>query len=884
MVSLGAARAWGAAAPALPPLSLPAPLTGNAAVTGSATAAVALAAAERAHDLGLPSLAADLYRDILGTPGADPTAVSLALATALLDAGRATEAEPALEAIPEPRGAAWRLRSGLAALLLRKRSEAQAHWDAIKAEEVPEADRAWYAFFTGALYDTATPRDERRANQFYVQAELSAPTEIARARFQLAGEQVRLRLFNRPSDDALKQTRETAERFRGSVVGYNAARYHAVMLAAAGQTSEAVESLQRVLVAIPAQERASRDELRFMLGLIGDRGRGGAGRNALQQLLESGQKPERQRQALQLLAEASRAEPLRKAFQADLDKLIAARPPHPILESLWFTRAQFALGDKDYARAEADAGALLREFPLSALRLHVLGVLTQSAWEQQRYRLAADYARRARNDVAGGAAAQMSARVRIDLGVLEAEASFRAGDFRNAAEALAAVLRDRRAELEPQRISELMFLRVLAEIRAASSEAPRVLDELARDPAFEVTGRWQAEWELARALQLQGGAGAKEALARVQALLAAPEAERGSLPPDLRARMMWLHAQLAFDNGEAEPTVRLVDALLAASLDVDAKLKDEIASRAMLLKVRAEFAQKAEAAALATLERVRVGYAKTDAAASSYLIEAEHYAAQDKIGEARRALIGLTDNADYRAGPYAPYALYRLALLSERLGSEENLKEANRRIEELIEVTEKSGGDHELVFAARLKQGEIFTTRNDLPAAQRAYEYLVNNYARRPDVVYAQLALAKCHNAQSATDPDRVHTNSARLLFEQLRDRVDAPLDVRVEAGYNLGGILLREGRIAEAVLVWWRDVVVAFPIDTAKPVEQGATRLYWIARTLCDVGEACEKLGRWDEAKRSYQLVLEKKLPYGDAIARARLQQLGMEPGKTGP
>jgi hypothetical protein len=42
-----------------------------------------------------------------------------------------------------------------------------------------------------------------------------------------------------------------------------------------------------------------------LLGLIGDRGSGGPGRNALVQLLENGQNAQRQRQAWQLLAEAS---------------------------------------------------------------------------------------------------------------------------------------------------------------------------------------------------------------------------------------------------------------------------------------------------------------------------------------------------------------------------------------------------------------------------------------------------------------------------------------------------------------------------------------------------------------------------------------------------
>src|SRR5256886_9841376 len=52
-----------------------------------------------------------------------------------------------------------------------------------------------------------------------------------------------------------------------------------------------------------------------------------------------------------------------------------------------------------------------------------------------------------------------------------------------------------------------MFQRVLAEIKAGANDGGKVLDELAADRAFDLENRWQAEWSLARALQLQGDAG-----------------------------------------------------------------------------------------------------------------------------------------------------------------------------------------------------------------------------------------------------------------------------------------------------------------------------------------------------------------------------------------
>ncbi len=880
-------------------LSAPAPLLRAVAAPSAGESISILTAAQRAQDLGLPMMAADLFRQAREKPGADRTGLTLALATALLDAGQAEEAEKVLAEMPEPRGSAWHLRAGLAAMQLRKFDAGRAEFAAIKESEVPESDYPWYWFFQGTLADVAPVREMSRANSFYVRAENAAATELARVRFQLAGEQHRLRMGT-ATDADLKPLRETYARLQGTSVGYGYAESIAALLDRLGRKGEAVTFLQSALVPLQRQEREWWDKLRLDLGLIGDKSRTGAGRYALNQLVENGNDPKRQRQALEILAVASGTEAERKALHDLLSKLIAAKPDHPIKESLLLYRAQLALAEKDlkdFALAEADANALIDQFPGSPLRVHALGVLTQSAWEQRRFRTAAVQAQKARAEfVPGGTAASGDpakvARARADLGVLEAEARFRAGlaaperndDFRLAADAYAAVLRERPAGMEPAKVGALIYQRVLAEIKSSSGEAGKVLDQLAQDPAFDAANRWQAEWSLARALQLQGEAGVKEAFARVNNLLREPAPSAVVLPVELRARMAWLQARLAFEGNEAEQAIKLVNALVSAPWEIDPGLKTEIASTAILLKARAEFALGREPAAIETLKGLREtpAYAKTDAAISSFLIEAEHYAGQDKIDEARNLLIGLTDNSDYKNSEYVPIALFQLALLSERLGRPDNLIEANKRIEDLIERVTKSPvpGQADLVFAARMKQGDIFRKRNDFPSAQHAYEDLVIKYSRRPDVVLARLALAETHNALSSpADPS--HADTAQKIFEQLHDQADAPDDVRVEAGYNLGKLLERRGKLTEAGKIWWQDVIEIF---LKKPFEPGAKRPYWLARTLRDLGELAEKQGRFDEAKRAYQLILERRLPYAEAVARSRLEQLGVPVAKVAP
>lgn len=873
--------------PAQDALHPPAPLVRAPGGSSAGMEMVSLAAAQRAQDLGLPGVAADLYRQLRERPGANWDGLSLALATALLDAGRAEDALKVLDEVRGPREAAWRLRAGLAAAQLRRLEQARAEVAAVREGDLTADDLPWLWFLQGELVDLSRTGEYTRANELYRRAEDGARTELARARFQLAAEVLRLRLGAPPEAD-LKAMRENHEKHQGTPIGYGFAQNYAVGLDAIGQKGQAVTFLQSVLVGLPRRERVWWDKLRLVLGIVGDKSRTGAGRNALAQLLEGGSDPLRQRQALQILAAESGAEPERGAFRALLTRLIDQRPEHPIKEGLLYFRAQLALAEKEFVQAEEDANALLKQYPLSPLRAHAFGLLTQSAWEQRRYRLAADFAQKTRAELRGAGPvapgappAAAASPVQAAFGVLEAEAWFRAGlaagdrsDFRSAADAYAAVLRERSPGLEPLRVGGLMFQRVLAEIRSGSNEAGRVLDELERDPAFDLESRWQAEWSLARALQLQGATGVREAYARVNQLLESADGGAPALKPELRARMAWLQARLSFDGGDLTRTIELVDRLLGPAPEIEPALQEEIASTAVLLRARAEFALGREAAALETLRRLRAGHPKSDAAASSYLIESEHYAEQEKIDEARNRLISLTDNPAYRNSEYVPFALFRLASLAERLGRPENLQEANKRIEELV-ASPAAVGQADLIFAARLRQGHIFRKLNDFAAAQRAYEDLVNRYPRRPDVVLAQLALADCHNAQSAS-ADRSHADSAQLIFEQLRDRVDAPRDVRVEAGYKLGLLLARRGRPEEAVRVWWRDVIDPHLKEDRRPFESDAKRPFWLARTLRDLGDSLEKLGRFDEARQAYRLLLDKRLPYGEAVARARLEQLG--------
>jgi len=838
------------------PLRQPVPLAEPAAEASTSAGgnALTLLAAQRAQEWGFSSAAVTLYRDLLAQPGVDHAGLTLALVTALIDDGRFTEAQKTLDEFVGLKDAAWKLRAGLLAAQRREFPAATAAIEGVKSDELPEADRGWLFFLQGVLADASG--DPSKARNFYEQAESSAVSAMAKARFMLAREQTRLRMG--AVDEALaEEARKNMERLQGRKTGYSFARTYAAMLDALGRKAEAVSVLQRQLLTLPAGEQTERDDFQMLLGLISGP-QAGPGRAALQSLLAGGSDQTKQRAALRLLARGSTAEPLRSQFRRELDELISAAPSHPVLDDLLLVRAQLALAAKDYARAEADARTLLEKFPGSQRKAEAYGVLTGSAWEQLRYRAAADFAAKARDELSGAA----NANLRGELGVLVAEAWFRARDYSNAADAYSAVLRE-----SPPGVSagDLMFQRILSDIEGGQLDtALQQMTAFSADPRFDPINRWQAEWNLARALQRTDRVA--DAFARVNALLNAPAA--GELPGELRARMRWLQARLSLLAGQPEETLRLVDELKGALPEGMAdRLRLDVQSSIELLKAEALFKLNRPVEAVDLMKKLRSDYARSDAAIYSIIIEAGYHAEQDQTAEAQRLYTELADKFPDNQ-TYAPYALYQAALQAERRGQDSNLEEANKLIERLARDYPTSS----MVFYARLKQGDLLRKLNQFPQAQQAYENLVNNFPNHRDVVLAQLALAECHNAQSVNDPN--HTERAIVLFEQLRDRVDAPVDVRVEAGFNLGYLMMRRNQPDRAEAVWWRDVVTAFLLDERMAAALGAKGRYWMTRTLLETGALYEQQAKYERARDAWNLIIEAGLP-GATLARDRIARL---------
>lgn len=849
LASLLAFAGW-ARAQGEPTLFAPVPLAPTPSSSGRLI--ISEESARRALTLGFAATAAaqaELLVTAAEPDSATRDAAVLLLTAARLELGDTSGAAQALGNHGPARPPRYRLRAGLIAAREGRLAEAQAELGELRVEDLPVNERAWLYFLQGLVAEAN--RESGQASASYDQALSVATSEWQRARLRLTRERLRL-AEGQATDNQANELRQQAERYAGRSVGTDYAIQHAVALVQLGRREAATVYLQTQLLSLAEVGLASsRDDVRLMIGMVAGPG-SGAGRTALEQLLSIGADGMKQRMALYLLAEGAETVEARGRLRRLLDDLLVRAPAHILSEEMLLGRAELALIDQDHGSAEADAKALLARFPASAQRARALTQLAAVAWELKRFRTAADYAAQA-------AGATQDKEAQASLRLLSAEAAYRAQDYITAAETYAAVI-----AAPPLGVSAaaVMFQAVVANISGGRlGQAAEQIDQLAADPRFDATTRWQAEWRLARGLQAarQG----ELALARVARLRLEPDA--ATRPAPLRARLAWLEARLAREAGRPEEALVLARAVPTELAGLEEPLAREIAGLARLVAAEALFDLDRADEAADELQKLRSDMPESEAALQSFLVEADIRASDGKLVESQQLLTRFAD--DYRDHENAPYAIFQAALNAERRGEDAYYREAYVLLEERLI---RAYPQHKLIFAARMKQGDLLRRLGEFASAQQIYEVLVNQFAQYPDakaIHQAQLALADSHRAQAATDPS--HFESAITIFERLRDLAGASIDLRAEAGYKLGDMLAQ--RDVTQALATWGALADALVLDRERAAQLGASGRYWTGRLLVRMAGILEARDQMEEAREWWRLVLEQGLP-GGALARVRL------------
>lgn len=816
-----------------------------------------------ALNMGMPAIAEKLFRTALEQSerleAAEVDLIARHLVDALISQGRFSEARRVLLNEAKEGSPGYALRAALLARHHQENWRATTILSRLNPDQLNLADRYWFFLLRGLLLE----ENERfeQARNAYLNAEAISPNPLLRA--EAAAAVFRTQLMQGEANETLaRQLQDKMTSHRGTRAGTQFAKEYAILLERLGRRQEAIEVVrEQLLLETHADER---DNLLLLLAILQGTN-SESGRDALREIIRRPGDRAAQETALSLLLASWRQSTDINRFKQDLDTLIVEQSEHPLLDRLYLWRAQLALSLNQPADAEIYAKRLLDAFPGSPLKNDAIRLLAFAAWQPgsdntgPRWRTAADYLNQLRQNLPEGLE-------RLQAGILMADCYFRNGDYSNAADVYGSLL-DQTAD--PRIRGELLFQRVVSLLRANNREAARQqLDavkqaEVEIDPGFE----WQAEWVLINAMRRDGEN--QEAFRRIRRLLA--DAEDTPLSPALRARLLWLEAQLSAEAGDATATPALADGILAhlEALPEGAMKQDQIdliASQALLLKGQALLNNDLPDQALRIFVQLNERFPNSQPAILSYLVEARFHAARGQTVEAQRRLRELADR--YPKSEYAPLALFEAAKQAEARGLDTSVEESAAILRRLVE----DYPNHALVFYARMHQGDLARKLNRIPEALAIYENILTRWPDHPERYRVELARADSLLAQASRDNQ--HYDNAAALFEKLFALDTLPADIRIEAGYKWGYALEKQNRPGTAMEVYWLTVNRFLRPEADASATLNAQGRYWMARTLLTLGQLAESQNQPHEATRVYQLILDYQLP-GQATASNHLKRL---------
>jgi tetratricopeptide (TPR) repeat protein len=766
---------------------------------------------------------------------------------ALLSVANTPAADRILEAWTGPRDARFLLRRSLSAAL---KGGVEFALEAIDPAALPPEERPWLFFLRGVAAENAG--DPATAQGLFNAARDSSVSRAQRARFEIRS--IRASLLGGDISEAnLARLREQVREFSGRQVGWMAALQLVSALDQRGQLTEAADVIDAQMLRLPAEDPSARDLGNLLLGLL-ERGATSRSRAALVRLVSEGRSPDMQRAALQILV----AETGDRAILRDLvGRLTAGNHDHPLFAELLLARAFDFAEEGLISEADGDLRRLIEEAPDSPWTREALLTRAWLAWRQSRFNTVVNLLLRYRQE-------NLSVPERERATVLLGDAFLSAGMAASAAEAYAEALAGDAAGLDR---GALMFQVVTAHLRAGQLERARaVLDNAAGDAGIDTTSRWRAEWNFLKALQAVGSV--EEALERLNGQLAPEVADR--LPVDLRLRFFWLRGELALAAGRPSEAVVLAQGLetLVNSLPdsaISAAERARISSSARLLASEGLLTAERGREGREGLEALRREFPGSEAAQQSFLIEARQLADSGDAAGAEAVLLRLIEA--YPQSRYTVQALFEAALLAERRGSDADLAQAIDRLEQLARHPEP--GD--LLFHARMKQGDLLRKRDRFEAALEVYQALLNDprFSAHPGRHALEVQVADTLLAQRGGGDGNFAT--ATGILERIFDLSDVPADLRVEAAAKLASAFLARGRTAraeETFLASW----TRFGESTG---DLGLSGRYWMGRMLLVWADWLERRGRVFEARSLYERLAGMDLP-GRRTAQARLSRGG--------
>lgn len=726
----------------------------------------------------------------------------------------------------------------------------------VNYEELPDALRAWYYWHAGMLAEAASQRQE--AIQLLNQARDLVKTPEQYTQIELALFKVGI-LNGDSSAETIRSLQVRLESASGGQLGFQVASLLAAALANTDRLPEALQLLDDQILLVSAAEPAVLGRLLLLKAVLAGP-ETEQGRRALENIVLRGSSRRYVRIALGKLSQMQGSESGNAGeYLALLNTIAANSQGAGVLDLLLLTRANWYLNSGDLTNAEADASRVIEQFPASDLVSTAHQMLAQIALRYQppQYRTAAKQLLDLRKRTQGGEA-------RAQLSAWTADCYFLNGDFQSAASTYAQAVEDApdSAAATANTYQQALALLELQDYEAASA----LLDT--RLPLTE-DQRWQAEWNLANGLRKAGRSLA--ALRRVESLLEQPV----EVPPALRLRLEWLNAQIAMTlrtRAELVTVPTKCDDLLA-TLDglpegvIPDDLSTAIRSRTLMLKGQALLALQRVQAGLSLLDELANNYPESDAAVLARLIAARSLAQAGQVVEAQQRMKDLADT--FPDNPYAPVALYEAALQAEKRGVEATYRAAN----DLLVQLQERYPEHELVYYAKLEQGDILRQLNEFEVAERVYQQAIESAPEHPARPRAELSLADCLAAQGGIPAKAL---AAQDIYELMFENPEYPSEVRAEAGFKRALLLKNAQNGRSTADAFWQVLQTLWLEDGVPGNQQGNDDRagYWLARAGLELTALWERQQRFGEAHRLYSQMLDAGFP-GSALIENRLNRL---------
>lgn len=521
---------------------------------------------------------------------------------------------------------------------------------------------------------------------------------------------------------------------------------------------------------------------------------------------------------------------------AELMRSVVARVP----DETRAARLQQDLADElmhleEWDRAADEYQNWLDAFEGAAGTADVLAGRAWALWSARRYEEAAPHFARA-------AGAESDSARRLALQQKKADAEFAAGQFSKARDSYAGVLAEAPADGELANRARLQLAE--SELALGETEAGeiRLLDlsrskpetEFSRTATMRLGGLYEERGALETAMEQYGRLieSCADSETCAEALLA-----RGLI----RYRMGSFQAAL-------EDFVRIRSERSAT----------RPAAQAMFMRGWCLYLLGKDREALQVCNQFLADYADSEFAPDVLFWLGEHAFNHGDYEKAEQQFVRLA--RDHPGSPRAGDALYWA-------GRAATARRAYLAANEHYNALMAGFPDHPRLPQTLLAQGDVLSELGQFPAAILAFNEVIVRFPQHPEAMMAWGRKGDCQYTLGQEDPGRYE--EALLSYRTLQEFASAPADLRLQAGYKIGGCLEKMGR-ATAALDRYMEVVYSY----LQEEEPSAEATVWFTRAAFSAAALQERAGQWKKAAGIYRRVVESGVPAATE-ARDRMERI---------